>query len=83
MDSGFLVKLFVIFTDLGVFTFGLASLPTMGIIAVSRYFCVVKPEKYIVLFKKQNILMYIAIVWRVALIGSVPPFFFKRIGFEL
>ena len=26
--------------------------------------------------------MYIALVWCVALIGSVPPFFFERIGFE-
>ena len=66
-----------------MFTFGLASLDTMGIVAVySRYFCVVKPEKYIVLFKKQKILMYIAVVWCVALIGSVPPFFFEHIGFE-
>lgn len=70
------------FHGFGVFTFGLASLHTMGIIAVSRYFCVVKPEKYIVLFKKQRTLMYIAVVWCVALIGSVPPFFFEHIGFE-
>ena len=70
------------FHEFGVLTFGLASLHTMGIIAVSRYCCVVKPEKYIVLFKKQKILMYIAVVWCVALIGSVPPFFFERIGFE-
>ena len=70
------------FHGFGVFTFGLASLHTMGIIAVSRFFCVVKPEKYIVLFKKRRTLMYIALVWCVALIGSVPPFFFEHIGFE-
>ncbi|KAJ7365611.1 Melatonin- receptor [Desmophyllum pertusum] len=70
------------FHGFGVFTFGLASLHTMGIIAVSRYFCVVKPEKYIVLFKKQRALMYIAVVWCAALIGSVPPFLFKHGGFE-
>ena len=70
------------FHGFGVLTFALASLHTMGIIAVSRYFCVVKPEKYIVLFKKQRTLMYIAVVWCVALIGSVPPFFFEHIGFE-
>ena len=70
------------FHGFGVFTFGLASLHTMGIIAVSRYFCVVKREKYIALFKKQRTLVYIAVVWCVALIGSVPPFFFEHIGFE-
>ena len=71
------------FHGLGMFTFGgLASHHTMGIIAVSRYFCVVRPEKYIVLFKKQRTLMYVAVVWCVALIGSVPPFFFEHIGFE-
>ena len=51
------------FHGFGVLTFGLVSLQTMGIIAVSRYFCVVKPEKYIVVFKKQRTLMYIAVVW--------------------
>ena len=70
------------FHGFGVFTFGLASLHTMGIIAISRYYCVVKPEKYIVFFKKQRTLMYIAVVWCVALIGSVPPFFFGHGGFE-
>ena len=70
------------FHGFGVFTFGLASLHTMGIIAVSRYFCVVRPGKYIVLFKKQRTLMYIAVVWCVALIGSMPPFFFLPMGFN-
>ena len=70
------------FHGFGVFTFGLASIHTMGIIAVSRYFCVVKPEKYVVLFKKQRTLMYIAVVWCMALIESVPPLFFEHIGFE-
>ena len=66
------------FHGFGVLTFGFASLQSMQIIALNRYFCVVKPEKYIVLFKKQRTLMYIAVVWCVALIGSVPPFFFNH-----
>ena len=70
------------FHGFAVFTFGLASLHTMGIIAVSRYFCVVKPEKYTLLFKKRKILMYITVVWLAAFIGSVPPFFFENGGFE-
>ena len=66
----------------GALTFGLVSLQTMGLIAVSRYNCVVKPEKFALLFKKQRALLYIAVVWCVALVGSVPPFFFKNWGFE-
>jgi len=75
-------EIFCQFHGFGAFTFGLASLQTMGLIAVSRYFCVVKPEKYAVLFKKQRALLYIAVVWCVAFAGSVPPFFFNNVGFE-
>ena len=63
-------------------TLALASVQTMGLIAVSRYFCVVKPEKYAVLFKKQRALLYIAIVWCAALVGSLPPIFIKNGRFE-
>ena len=70
------------FHGFGVFTFGLASLLTMGIIAVSRYLCVVKPSKYLVLFKVRRTLLYIAAVWCAAFIGSVPPFFFQKGGFQ-
>ena len=63
-------------------TFGTICLGTMGIIAVSRYFCVVKPDKYPLLFKKQRSLMYIVTVWCTALAGSVPPFFFGDGRFE-
>ena len=70
------------FDGFAALTFALASLQTMGLIAVSRYFCVVKPEKYAVLFKKQKALLYIAIVWCIALVGSLPPFFMKNAGFE-
>ena len=63
-------------------TFAMASLQTMRLIAVSRYFSVVKPQKYAVLFKKQRALLYIAVVWCLALVGSVPPFFIKNAGFE-
>ena len=61
-----------------VFTFGMASINTMAIIAVSRYFRVVKSVKYTAVFKKQRALMYIAFVWLLAFLGTVPPFFFKR-----
>ena len=63
-------------------TIGTNSLGTMGIIAVSRYFCVVRPEKYPLLFKKEKSLGYIVVVWCLALAGSVPPFFFKGGTFD-
>ena len=70
------------FHGFGAFTFGLASLLTMGIIAVSRYFRIVKPVKYIELFTPRSILLYIAAVWCTAFIGSLPPFFFENSGFR-
>ena len=45
-------KSFCRFYGFGALTFGMVSMGTMGLIAVSRYYCVVKPEKYAVLFKK-------------------------------
>jgi len=59
-----------------------ASLQTMGLIAVSRYYRVVKPAKYAVLFKTQRAWLYISVIWCVALVGFVPPFFMKNAGFE-
>lgn len=70
------------FHRFGVFTFGLASLHTMGLIAVRRYFCIVKPERYIVLFKRQRILLYIGVFWCIAFIGSVSPSLFGHGDFE-
>ena len=64
-----------------IFTFANSSLNTMGIIAISRYFCVVKPTRYIVLFRKQRIVLYTAAVWCMALIGSVPPLIFQTGGY--
>ena len=64
-----------------MFTFSLVSLNTMGVIAVSRYFCVVKPTRYIVLFRRQRILIYTAAVWCMSLIGSVPPLIFQTGGY--
>ncbi|XP_068736176.1 melatonin receptor type 1B-like [Montipora capricornis] len=70
------------FHGFAAFTCGLASLLTMGIIAVSRYFCIVKPHKYLMIFNARKTFFYIAALWSAAFIGSVPPFFFKSGGFE-
>ena len=73
---------FCLLGGFGALTFGLVSMSTMGLIAVSRYYCVVKTEKYAMLFKKQRSLLYIAVVWCAALIGSLPPIFIKNGRFE-
>jgi len=70
------------FHGFGALTFGMVSMGTMELIAVSRYYCVVKPEKYIVLFKKQRALLYIAVVWCAAFVGSLPPIYIKNGRFE-
>ena len=70
------------FYGFGALTFGMVSMGTMGLIAVSRFYCVVKPEKYAVLFKKQKAFLYIAVVWCAALVGSLPPIFIKNERFE-
>ncbi|CAH3143276.1 unnamed protein product [Porites lobata] len=54
----------------------------MGVIAVSRYFCVVKPEKYITLFTRKRIFLYVSFVWFLALFATVPPLFFKEGGYQ-
>ena len=64
------------------YTFGIVSMLTMEVIAVSRYFCVVKPMKYPVLFTKRRILIYIAVIWCLAFIGALSPFFLSFFGYE-
>ena len=70
------------FQGFAMFTLAMVSLLTMGIIAISRYFCVVKPQKFIVLFNRRRIFMYIVAVWCAALVGSVPPIFFQKGGYK-
>ena len=70
------------FQGIAMFTLAMVSLLTMGIIAMSRYFCVVKPQNFVVLFTKRRIFMFIAAVWCAALLGSVPPLLFKKGGYQ-
>ena len=65
-----------------MFTLAMASLLTIGIIAISRYFRIVKSQRFIVLFTKRRSFMYIAAVWCIALVGSVPPIFFQNGGYK-
>ena len=66
------------FQAFDIFAFGTSSLGTMAAIAVSRCFCVVNREKYPSLFKKQRSVIYIFIVWCLALAGSAPTLLFKN-----
>ena len=68
---------YCLFQGFAALTFGIVTMDTMGIIAVNRFFCVVKPERYLLLFKKKRALIYIVIVWCLAFVGSVPPFSFE------
>ena len=70
------------FQAFDIFAFGKCSLGTMAAIAVSRYFCVVNWEKYLSLFKKQRALMYIFIVWCLALAGLLPYYSSKMTALD-
>ena len=70
------------FQGFAMFTLAMVSLLTMEIIAINRYFCVVNPQTFIVLFNRRRIFMYIVVVWCAALVGSVPPIFFEKGGYK-
>ena len=70
-------KSYCLFQGFAVLTLAMVSIVTMGVIAVNRFFCVVKPEKYLFVFKKQRALIYIVIVWCLAFAGSALPFSFE------
>ena len=70
------------FHGFGVFTFGLVSLHTMGLISISRYYRVVRQNAFATHFTKRKTLRFTAATWCLGLIGSVPPFFFEPSGFQ-
>ena len=68
---------YCLFQGFAVLALAMVSIVTMGVIAVNRFFCVVKPEKYLFVFKKQRAFIYIVVVWCLAFAGSVLPFSFE------
>lgn len=68
---------FCLFQGFAALTFGSVAMVTMSVIAVNRFFCVVKPKNYLFLFKKQRVFIYMVIVWSLTLAGSLSPFFFE------
>ena len=70
------------FQGFAIFTFGIASIFTMGLIAVSRYFGIVRPSQFKVIFTRRRTIAFIATAWSVAFVTSSPPHFFKPSGFQ-
>ena len=52
----------------------------LTLISVSRYFCVMKPGRYRVLFTKKTNLINIVMCWCLAFVGSAPLFFTFETG---
>ena len=65
-----------LFQGFCVITFATASLNTLSVIAVNRYFCVVRPNDYRTVFSIKKTLGYIALVWLLACSFSVSPLLF-------
>ena len=61
-----------------VFTFGLISLQTMGIIPLNRYFRICRPAQHKRLFKVRSSICCIAVIWGTALFASMPPLFLRK-----
>ena len=58
-----------------IFTFAIVSLETLCVIAINRFFCIVKPQQYPSFFTAKKTFCYIVVVVFIALICSVPPLF--------
>ena len=67
-----------LFQGFCVITFATASLNTLSVIAVNRYFCVVRPNDYRTVFSIKKTLGYIALVWLLACSFSISPLVFGR-----
>lgn len=59
------------FHGMAALTFACTSVENLALMAVNRYFRVVKPNKYRKYFKKGKTLCYICIVWMSSLIASM------------
>lgn len=64
------------------FTLALISIHTMSLIAVNRYYCIVKSAKYQHFFRSSRTRFYIMFVWLFAFVGSVPPFLLENEGYS-
>ena len=67
-----------LFQGFCVITFATASLNTLSVIALNRYFCIVKPNDYRTVFSMKRTLGYLVIVWLLACLFSVSTLVFGR-----
>ena len=65
-----------VFQGFCMVTFATASMHTLALISINRYFCVVKPKLFRRFFTVKKTFSYVAGVWLVASLGSIPPLFF-------
>lgn len=57
-----------------MFAFGSASITTMAVISINRYFKIVRPQKYNDLFgSKKRVLIYCVLTWIVGVFFAMPP----------
>ena len=66
-----------LFQGFCVITFACASLNTLSVIAVNRYYCVVKYNDYRRVFSIKRTLGYLILVWLAAFCFSIPPLLFS------
>lgn len=66
-----------LFQGFCVITFACASLNTLSVIAVNRYYCVVKYNDYRRVFCTKRTLGYLILVWLAAFCFSLPPLLFS------
>ena len=59
-----------------VITFATTSLNTLSLIAINRYYCIVKPNRYRTVFSSRNTIAFLGIVWFISLCFSIPSLAF-------
>ncbi|XP_068710943.1 melatonin receptor type 1A-like [Montipora foliosa] len=57
-------------------TFFTASLNSLSLIAINRYYCVLKPNQYRTVFSTRNTICFLVIAWIVTFSFSIPPLIF-------
>ncbi|XP_068710946.1 melatonin receptor type 1B-B-like [Montipora foliosa] len=57
-------------------TFATASFNTLSVIAINRYYCVVKPKQYRTVFSTRNTIGFLIIVWTVTFSFLIAPLIF-------
>ena len=70
------------FHGFGILAVATSSIFTMGLTSVSRYFAVVRPNRFKTIFTRRRTTAFIATAWLAAFAISSPPHFFRPSGFQ-